>query len=305
MEFSRFVRGRINRAQILSAGISRPTLSVRFGQFLDHPLSAQDVWRILPPVTITHNIPWTYGCDGKWLGRVGVFFIHRNVTTKENLWWSFMRSESYEAIGRDCAILADLLGNNLPSGAVSDWKGAIVASIASFFGSIAHQRCLAHVIRQAKRLLPKYSPFEATQKLREIAKALFLVETVNDPSVWKTLLLRWEKQYGNMLTEKTVVLPFGKRKWWYTHGNIRRAWRLLTHEQDPLFVFLNNHLIPKTNNALEGVNSNLKQKLGDHRGMSVQRQASFLSWYMAFTRVKSEKDLRKLWGYWKRSFLRK
>lgn len=279
------------------------TLARRYAQFLDHPLSAKDIWHILPPKTETGLQPWVYGCDGKWLGRVGVFFIHRNVTTKENLFWSFMTSESYEAIGRDCGMLANLLGKNLPSGAVSDWKGAIVASIASYFGPIPHQRCLAHVIRQAKRLTPKYSPFEATQKLRAIAKDLMLVETIHDPNVWKTSLLHWEKQYGGMLKEKTIGSPLIKKKWWYTHGNIRRAWRLLTHDQEPLFVFLINHLIPKTNNALEGVNSNLKQKLGDHRGMSTARQASFLSWYMAFTRVRTDKDLRKLWGYWKKAFL--
>jgi len=286
------------------SGYAERTLARRYVQFLDHPLTAKDIWHILPPKTSTDPKPWVYGCDGKWLGRVGVFFIHRNVTTRENLFWSFMSSESYEAIGKDLSCLAGLLNNHLPAGAVSDWKGAIVASIASHFGLIPHQRCLAHIIRQAKRLLPKYSPFEATQRLRGITKELFLIETTHDPSVWKTSLLRWEKQYGFMLKEKTIGSQFIKKKWWYTHGNLRRAWRLLTHDQDPLFVFLTNPLVPKTNNSLEGVNSNLKQKLGDHRGMSTARKASFLSWYMAFTRVKTEMDLRKLWAYWKNRFLR-
>ena len=232
------------------------------------------------------------------------FFIHRNVTTHENLWWSFMGSESYGAIHRDMETLAIRLGGHLPMGAVSDWKGAIVAAVAAHFGSIPHQRCLAHVDRAAKRLLPKQSPLEATQALRRIASLLMLVETSTDPHVWQTALARWEKQYGSMLTEKTHAPTGISRSWWYTHGNLRRAWRLLTHDQSPLFVFLINRLIPKTNNALEGVNSNLKQKLGDHRGMNVTRQAAFLSWYMAFTRSKSPKDLKKLWGYWKTKFSR-
>jgi hypothetical protein len=235
---------------------------------------------------------------------VGVFFIHRNVTIKENLWWSFMTSESYESIARECHMLADLLGDRLPLGAVSDWKGAIVSAVASYFGNIPHQRCLAHVDRQAKRLLPLHSPYEATQALRRVAALLMLVEKPTDPHVWQAALMRWEKKYGSMLKEKTQA-PMGiSRSWWYTHGNLRRAWRLMTHDTDPLFVFLTNHLIPKTNNALEGVNSNLKQKLGDHRGMSVPRQTAFLSWYMAFTRSKSPKDLKKLWGYWKTEFSR-
>jgi len=65
-----------------------------------------------------------------------------------------------------------------------------------------------------------------------------------------------------------------------------------------------NRLIPKTNNALEGVNVNLKQKLGDHRGMNTARQAAFLSWYLAFTRVKTGKSLKKLWVWWKTEFSR-
>jgi len=280
------------------------TLTNRFTQLLDHPLTTSDVWKILPPTTSTSPTHWVYGCDGKWLGRVGVFFIHRNVTTKENLWWSFMKNESYESVRHDLAALTVHLDGHDPAGAVSDWKGSIVSSVASYFGPIPHQRCLAHVDREAKRLLPKNSPYDATQKLRYIASLLIKVETQTDPNIWYTYLSRWEKQYGYMLTEKTIAPTGTTRVWWYTHGNLRRAWRLLTFDHVPFFVFLINPLIPKTNNALEGVNSNLKQKLGDHRGMSVTRQTAFLFWYMAFTRSKSNQDVKKLWVYWKSEFSR-
>ena len=303
--FHRYITGGANR-QFIGEHLHRSprTIADRFTRLLDHPVSACDLWGLFPPKTITTPSPWVYGADGKWLGRLGVFFIHRNVTTKENLFWSFMPSENYEALSRDGKTLADLLGANLPSGAVSDWKGAIVQAISSHFGPIPHQRCLAHVDRQAKRLLLLHSPFAATQALRRIASMLMLVGTPTDPHVWKTTLARWEKQYGGMLSEKTHAPTGMTRHWWYTHGNLRRAWRLLTHDQAPLFVFLINPLIPKTNNALEGVNSNLKQKLGDHRGMKVTRQAAFLSWYLTFTRVKTPQDLKKLWGWGKTKFSR-
>lgn len=285
-------------------GYSLRTLTDRFTQFLDHPLTASDIWNIVPPTTSKTTASWVYGCDGKWLGRVGVFFIHRNITTKENLWWSFMKSESYEAIHQDLVALTGLLGPHLPVGAVSDWKGSIVAGVASHFGNIPHQRCLAHVDRAAKRFLPKQSPYEATRALRRVASLLMLVEKPTDTKIWTAALVRWEKHNGNMLKEKTHAPSGTDRSWWYTHRNLRRAWRLLTREQDPLFIFLINHLIPKTNNALEGVNSNLKQKLGDHRGMSTQRQTAFLFWYMAFTRSKTDKVVKKLWVYWKSKFSR-
>lgn len=296
------IHNRIGSAQ--SRKCSLRTLAARFDPFLRYPLLADAVWQILPPKTIRSSTPWVYGCDGKWLGRVGVFFIHRNVTTKENLWWSFMKSESYASIAHNVSILSDQLATHGPIGAVSDWKGAIVSSVASHFGPIPHQRCLAHVQREVRRLLPRHSPFDATLALRRIATMVTLVEKPTDPQVWKTLLARWEKRHGYMLTEKTYATQAKTRSWWYTHGNLRRAWKLLTRNQDPLFVFLTNPLVPKTNNALEGVNSNLKQKLGNHRGMSKERQAAFLSWYMAFTRSKSLGDMKKLWGYWKSEFSR-
>jgi len=93
-----------------------------------------------------------------------------------------------------------------------------------------------------------------------------------------------------------------KKKWWYTHGNLRRAWRLLTKDQDPFFVYLTNPQIPNSNNSLEGVNSQLKQKLGDHRGMKLQQQVSFAFWYFTFSRVKNKSDLKKLWAGWKKSY---
>ena len=296
------MHNRLGSAEYLEYSLR--TVTDRFTKFLDHPLIASDIWNLLPSTTSKTTTPWIHGCDGKWLGRVGVFFIHRNVTTKENLWWSFMKSESYESIHRDLEDLTGLLGSHLPVGAVSDWKGSIVAGVASHFGNIPHQRCLAHVDRAARNLLPKHSPYEATRALRRIASLLMLIETPTDPTVWRAYLNKWEKQYGYMLTEKTQAPTGTSRSWWYTHGNIRRAWRLLTRDQDPLFIFLINSLIPKTNNALEGVNSNLKQKLGDHRGMNIQRQTAFLFWYMAFTRSKSPKDLKKLWVYWKSEFSR-
>lgn len=100
-----------------------------------------------------------------------------------------------------------------------------------------------------------------------------------------------------MLQEKTIG-EGTKKKWWYTHGNLRRAWKLLTDDWYPFFVHLENEQIPHSNNSLEGTISQMKNKLSDHRGMKTPQQVSFISWYMTFTRVKNRRHLLKLWGYW-------
>lgn len=279
-------------------------MSLQFKIFFNKPISPVDLWEILPP-KITGGDKWVYGVDGKHLHHDGVFLIHRDVTNKENLFWSFQKSESYQALETDLKILAKLVGRNFPDGAISDWKGAIVAAVCRYFGNIAHQRCLTHVERLAKKLLPENSPFEATRKLRGIVTDLPHVETQLEAVDWMWELELWRQIYEPMLKEKTPGGLTTKKKWWYTHGNLRRGFRLLTFNQKPLFVYLNNPRIPRTNNSLEGINSQAVQKLGDHRGMKIPQQVSFLSWHLTFGRVKNRGDLKKLWAFWRKQNFRR
>jgi len=242
-----------------------------------------------------------YGADGKWLHHDGVFLNHRDITFKENIWWSYALNESFASWYSDVSELADhLTPDHFPSGAVSDWKRGLIQTITTTFGDIPHQRCLAHVARHAAILLPKGSPFLATRRLRDIALFLRRIKTIDDMDEWKRALTVWGYQWGEMLTEKTKAPIGSTKKWWYTHGNLRRGWRLLTTDVDSFFVFLSVPGLPKTNNSLEGVNRNLKGKLGIHRGLTTAFQVSLLSWVMVFSRMKKYTDLRKLWDAWRR-----
>jgi len=298
----------VNRKRIArDKRVSRKTLSKKFKPFFDHPLTAEEVWKIWPPRISQTQEPWVYGVDGKWLRRQGVILIHRDITHKENLFWSFHKSESYLALHEDLTKLSGLIAQtsgNLPVGAVSDWKMAIVIAVACHFGPIPHQRCLAHVMRLAKRLLPEHSPIEATLALRQIALDLKAIQDHKEKQRWQAKLKHWEANYGSLLREKTLGSPEIKKKWWYTHGSLRRGYRLLTHDQEPLFVYLNHRLIPKSTNSLEGINSQLDQRLGNHRGMKIAQQVAFVFWYLTFGKEGNNlPKLRRLWDYWKRAFL--
>jgi hypothetical protein len=258
------------------------------------------VWKIFPPKL---SPSWVYSIDGKWLRRNGVILIHRNATDHEVLWWSWWKSESYLALETDLTLLTSLLSEDqYPVGAVSDWKGCIRAAVATHLGDIPHQRCISHVTRDVRRLLPKHSPIEATQLLRHIGLDIIRVKTIADKQAWITWLNCWLTFYGDVLSEKSYreegILT--KRRWWYTHKNIRAAYRLLTTNQDHLFVYLDHSKIPTTNNGLEGLNSNLKTKLANHRGMKHPQQYAFVSWYLTLQKVKSVVDLKKLWAVWRK-----
>ncbi len=180
-----------------------------------------------------------------------------------------------------------------------------MAAVNCHLGDIPHQRCLTHVESLAKRLLPENSPFEATRKLRGLATKLSRIETKLEMVDWMWNLEVWRETFGALRKEKTQGNPTIKRKWWYTHGNLRRGFRLLTSDQNPLFVYLDYPLIPKSNNSLEGTNSQAVQKLGDHRGMKIPQQVSFLSWHLTFGRAKKGEDLKKLWGFWRKQNFRR
>lgn len=280
-------------------GLSRPTLSKRFKVFFDKPISPSSCWWLLPPTLTTTQEPWILAIDGTWLHRNGVVMIYRDITNHQNLLWSSHSSESYEAIHTDLLILTKLLGDRSPSGVISDWKGSIVSGVVNHLGHLPHQRCLTHVLREAKRWLPRGSSFEAVLVLREIAKDLRHIKTQREAANWKARLIRWETTYGHLLKERTVNNSGVGKKWWYTHGNLRRAWHLLTDDWYPFFVHLEHPLIPKDNNSIEGINSQAKRFLGNHRGMKTPQQVSFLFWYFSFTRTKTKQDLKIIWDYWK------
>ena len=229
--------------------------------------------------------------------------IYRDITHGENLFWSFHSGETHTAIQDDLQALTELLGDHQPSGVISDWKGSIVSGVGNNFDHPPHQRCLAHVVREARKLLPKNSSIIAVLALRKIGEQLPDIKTKQQEADWKALLIRWQEKYRNLLTTKSLspseTNRRGQPRWWYTHGNLRRAWYLLTNNWHPFFVHIYHQKIPNTNNSIEGVNSQLKNKLLNHRGMKTPQQVSFLFWYLIFTRTKTKQDLKKLWDWWK------
>ncbi|MDD1475038.1 hypothetical protein MEO41_27765, partial [Dolichospermum sp. ST_sed4] len=154
LNFYRFVRGNHNKNGLSETmGLSRTTIWRKFSPFFSYFVSAAKINQI-----ITKNCgdfspkPWVLGLDGKWLRRLGIIIIYRDITDKINLFWSFHPSESYDSLKKDFETFSPLINDNLPRGVISDWKGSIRASVSAFLGDIPHQRCLSHVQREAFRL---------------------------------------------------------------------------------------------------------------------------------------------------------
>lgn len=303
--FYDFVLNKVNKVALFEiTAHSRSTLYRRFAPFFRYSPASSDSLFLLDRYFKRKSFrKWVLGIDGKWLRRSGVIMIYRNVTHKINLYWSYPMSESYETIEADFKLLTPIIENDLPSGVITDWKGALVSAININLPPMPHQRCLAHVKRQLMRLLPFRSPIVATQELRKIAKEIMAIKNRKEKRLWEGRLYIWIKVYGYLLKEKTIGVGT-KKRWWYTHGNLRRAIRLLTFDEKHLFAYLSYKFIPKTNNAIEGSNSQIKTKLSNHRGMKATQQATFIFWLLTFKRVKNRKDLKELWDRLKNKIFR-
>jgi len=284
--------------------LSRKTIYRRFKPFFDYLPLPEDSLFLLEEKHLRKGVDiWVMGIDGKWLHREGVVMIYRNVTGKINLYWSFHLSESYDSIRIDFEKLALIIKDNFPFGAISDWKGAIVAAVESFLPPIPHQRCLSHVQRQLLALLPQRSPILATRLLRIIAKRITKISSYEEKQNWFMAINDWIVKYHHLLKEKTIGKNT-KKKWWYTHGSLRRAVKLLMFDDNYLFSYLDHPWVPNTNNSLEGLNSQIKGKLSVHRGMETPQQVTYIYWLLTFSRVKSKHDLRKLWDRLKNKIFR-
>ena len=279
---------------------SRQTLSAKFNLFLLLPPLPGLVNAVTSPACCSTTL-WVYGYDGKWLGRSPILLIHRDVINKETLWWSVAFSENMAAVRSDLiGLINSCPGLIPPAGAVTDGKPGIASVIKSIFHLDDCQRCLVHVVRDLKNYLPQNSPIRATRRLRAVSLGLTEINSPADKDCYLSMLNRWYHRYGSLLKERSRPEPgsAAKRRWWYTHGNLRRAWRLLTKDQGSLFHFLENPLVPKTNNSLEGVNRHLRRR----EGMGKGKQLALMMWRLAFSRIKTKRQLLTLWAYWKKAF---
>ena len=156
-----------------------------------------------------------------------------------------------------------------------------------------------HVARDLKKYLPLHSPLEATQKLRTVSLPINGINSPADRDCYLAMLNHWHEQYGGLLkrgADRSRDQPLKES------GGIPRqlapGLAAVNRDQSSLFCFLDNPLVPKTNNSLEGVNRHLSRRVG----MGKAKQLSFMLWRLAFSRLKTKRHVLTLWAYWKRSF---
>jgi len=144
--------------------------------------------------------------------------------------------------------------------------------LLTLYNDIPTQMCQFHQVQIVLRYLTRNPKQEAAIELRKVTLTL----TRSTKNEFEQRLARWNNRWENYLNERSTNHCTGKS--FYTHKRLRSAYLSLCRNMQYLFVFeqyptLN---IPNTTNALDGSFSDLKNKLRNHNGLTLERKKKFV-----------------------------
>jgi hypothetical protein len=200
--------------------------------------------------------------DTTFWGRSYGVCVFRDPHLKKNIWWSEVESERVATYYYGRKILEEK-GWTFKAVVVDGRRG-----LTTVFKDILVQMCHFHQVKIVTKYLTRRPQTIAGQELRAIS---FALKGSNEKEFTK-LLADWHKQWKDFINEKTKVS--GTKHWYYTHKKVRGAYRSLERNLPFLFTYqkypeLN---IPNTTNSLDGMFSQLKNKIAVHRGLRKDRR---------------------------------
>jgi len=208
--------------------------------------------------------------DASHFKRWGCLFITRAVGLNQPLAVSFHEKENYESALQHLTPLS-----NLPVvGYTLDGRRGLVLAYGQIFPNAKFQRCLVHVQLKVQTLLTCRPKLKAGYELLKLTRRFKRIKSTLSAFLWNEDFDRWQRTNWQLLHERS----YKGRSWWYTHQNLRHAWKHILNAQDHLFVFLTFKGSVSHTNHLEGTFGQRKPALVKHRGLSRKRIANALLW---------------------------
>lgn len=234
------------------------------------------------PPNIELNSATVLVIDATWNHQRWCLIIYRDVLGQV-VHSQFAEGERYEVIKQDLQYLKSK--GYQPSAIVSDGRASIIKAAKEVYPTIPLQRCLFHIVHQAKKWLTRNPKTPAAQTLRALVISIMSVDSVEKARAWNDAFDLWQELFIQQVQERSYAShpKTQGKKWWYTHRNLRRSWRLLKNAQANLWTFLDHADMPRTTNSLEGgINAPLKEMIRRHRGWSLHSQQQAIKWWFYF-----------------------
>ncbi|MFH1298634.1 MAG: hypothetical protein ABII07_02305 [Patescibacteria group bacterium] len=218
------------------------------------------------------NKPVVLILDATFFGRGYGILLGR--TPKKVLLWEEIISETVQVYS---SFLDDLEAAGCTfSGFVIDGRRGVRKLLQTRSPQTPIRFCQFHQIQIVKRYIPRKAQTEAARSLRRIA--LGIAKTSEHE--FTESLDAWCLKYEAFLNEKSP--SEGRRKWRYTHGRLRSAYRSIRTNLPYLFTYQNKPILgmPNTTNHCDGLFSHIKQKVLIHRGISIKRRKKMIDYML-------------------------
>ncbi len=200
--------------------------------------------------------------DTTYWGRSFGVMLFKDAITKENLLKYYVKTETNALYKQG---IEDLQLNGFLVKAIAcDGRKGLLTS----FGTIPVQMCQFHQAAIIRRYLTRNPKLPAALELMEVVSLM----KQTDKESFVGALNEWHNKWGLFLNERTINEETGKS--FYTHKRLRSAYRSLKTNLKWLFTWYDNIglNIPNTTNAIDGHFADLKNKLRNHNGLSIERK---------------------------------
>ena len=161
-----------------------------------------------------------------------------------------------------------------PKAAVVDGKKGVIEMLESY--GIHVQMCQFHQKKIIRKYIRKNPVLPENCSIKELSNDL----TRTHRKMFEDMVYVWRAKNYGWLHERTW---FEDGRWEYTHKDSRSAVNSLFKNLPYLFTFedypeLN---IPNTNNKIEGIHSELKRRLANHRGLKKDQKIKFVRIFLS------------------------
>jgi hypothetical protein len=211
--------------------------------------------------------------------------VFRDFYEKEDLWWSYVQTETTR-VYRDGRDYLESLGYTILSVTADGFGG-----IKQGFAGIPYQMCLVHMERLLRKGTTRTPLTEAGQVLRALTLTLFDTTSIT----FKRRYQNYLNTYTSFLNQKTTSPLTGRSEW--THDRLRTASLSVLIHLPYLFTYEDDRRIPKDSNALEAHFRHINEVTAIHCGLSVpQKQKLISTILLAGTIAPTPDKLRDIFG---------
>lgn len=270
-----FIGGeRRNKSQVITDYIEGKQTQLHLA--VKYNISERTVRRDLKGMRFVHKIAKykdvTIHLDTTYWGRNFGLMVIKDALRNKVLWHKYVYSETIAQYMEGISWLKSQ-GFKIYGVVIGGMRG-----LAQALYPIPVQMCQFHQILITRRYLTQEPDLDASIELLDLVKSI----TRMDKESFVGAFNEWYERYKNVLNERVQDKRIKRHTPPYMRPRLRSAYLSLKRNMPLLWTFYDHPEtgLPNTNNAIEGLFSDIKGKLRVHRGISKDNRKKLLDEYI-------------------------